>query len=130
MNHHILFVDDEVPIRETLSLYFKSHGMTVTTASNGDEARAIAAANAFSLLILDINLGGENGMELLESFRQTYPRLPIIMFTQLGYDSELMNEAFAKGANAFMIKTEPLGKLLNEVRCWTNRADAEAASFS
>jgi two-component system response regulator FlrC len=116
MPHHILFVDDEVPIRETLSLYFKMNGIDVMTAETGEEALSIAAKNNFSLLILDINLGGENGLELLDSFRRIYPKLPIIMFTQLSYDPVLMKEALSRGANAYMIKTESLDKLLDEVR--------------
>jgi DNA-binding NtrC family response regulator len=116
MNPHILFVDDEVPIRETLSLYFKMKKMAVTTAATGDEAKRLAVTTPFNLVILDIDLGGENGLELLAFFKKNYPALPVIMFTSQGYDPVLLEEATAKGANAFMSKGESLDNLMKEVQ--------------
>src|SRR5438132_10555839 len=99
MNQHILFVDDEVPVRETLSLYFKMKGIAVTPAETRDEAVELAQKHSFNLAILDIGLGGESGLELLEYFKRTYPNLPVIMFTSLGYEPALVDEALAKGAH-------------------------------
>lgn len=115
MSHHILFADDDVPIRETLSLYFKRMGFAVTTAANGAESIRLAEETPFDLVILDIDLGGENGLELLGVFKQKYPQTPVVMFTSLGYDPALMKEATAKGADAFKSKTESLDTLCKEV---------------
>jgi CheY-like chemotaxis protein len=49
MSCRILFVDDEVPIRELLSLRFRMNGMTVTAAATGKEAMALAKKNPFDL---------------------------------------------------------------------------------
>lgn len=111
---HILFVDDEVPIRETLSLYFKMKGIKVSTVANREDAIRLAEDTSFDLIILDVNLGGENGLELLSCFKQKYPQLPIIMFTSLGRDPELMKDAMEIGANAIMSKAEPLEELMAE----------------
>lgn len=116
MNPHILFVDDEVPIRETLSLYFKMKKMTVTTAASGDEAKELAATTPFTLVILDIDIGGENGLELLVFFKKNYAALPVIMFTSQGYDPVLVEEAVAKGASGYMSKGESLDKLMKEAQ--------------
>jgi DNA-binding NtrC family response regulator len=116
MSQHILFVDDEVPIRETLSLYFKRKGFTVTAAGNSKDARQAARNNNFSLVILDVDLGGENGLELLEFFKKDHPDIPVIMFTSLGYDPVLLKETMARGASAFMSKAESLDNLLKEVQ--------------
>ena len=115
MSHHILFADDDVPIRETLSLYFKMKGFAVTTAANGAESIRLAEMTPFDLVILDIDLGGENGLELLGIFKQKYPKVPVVMFTSSGYDPALVKEATAKGADGYMSKTEPLHTLCNEV---------------
>jgi len=115
MSPHILFVDDEVPIRETLSIYFKAKGMKVTTAETGEEAIRLSAETPFSLVILDVRLGSESGLDLLERFKEIYPNLPIIMFTSMGEDPDLLTEALAKGANAYMSKSESLDRLLKEV---------------
>ena len=115
MSHHILFVDDEVPIRETLSLYFKTKGIKVTTAENSEQATRLSAEIPFNLVILDLKIGEENGLELLTRFKASHPNRPVIMFTSTGSDPDLQKEAFDKGAHAFMSKTEPLANLLKEV---------------
>ncbi|SRR5258708_3749301 len=116
MSAHILFVDDEIPIRETLSMYFKIRGFQVTTAENRDEALRFADKGSFDLAILDVDLGGENGLELLEVLKRTQPKLPIIMFTSLGYDPALLEESLRKGASGYMSKTESLDTLMKEVQ--------------
>jgi DNA-binding NtrC family response regulator len=116
MKQHILFVDDEVPLRETLSLYFKMKGIAVTAAENRKEAIRLAEKSSFNLAIVDIHLGGENGLELLTFFKRTYPNLPVIMFTSLGYDPALVKEAVEKGAHAYLSKTESLDSLLKEAQ--------------
>ena len=115
MSQHILFVDDEVPIRETLTLYFKAKGIAVSTAESGEEAIRMLEETPFNLVILDLKLGDENGLDLLERFKKMQPSLPVIMFTSQGEDPELVTEALAKGANAYMSKSESLDQLMKEV---------------
>ncbi|SRR6266478_5788429 len=115
MSRHILFVDDEVPIRETLALYFRAKGMKVTTAETGEEAIRLSTEIPFSLVILDVKLGNESGLDLLERFKRMHPNLPVIMFTSLGEDPDLLTEALAKGASAYMSKSESLDQLMKAV---------------
>ena len=114
MNSHILFVDDEPPIRELLSLYFRKKGLAVTTASTGAEARELAARSPFALAILDVGLAGENGLDLLRSMKRDYPGMPVIVFTGLGSE-DLVQQALAGGADGFMRKTSSLDSLYQEV---------------
>jgi two-component system, NtrC family, nitrogen regulation response regulator NtrX len=114
MNSRILFVDDEPPIREILTLYFRKKGLTVVTASKSEEARQLAAESPFSLAILDVGLAGENGLDLLSSFKRDYPSMPVIIFTGLGKE-ELLKAAMAGGAAGFMRKTSSLDSLYQEV---------------
>ncbi len=116
MTPHLLFVDDDIPIRETLSLYFKKKGITVATAGSGEEAIRLAEKTSFNLAILDVNLDHESGLDLLQTFRRLHPNLPVIMFTGMSDDPALLERAMAKGASAFMSKTDPLDKLFNEVQ--------------
>jgi len=116
MSQHILFVDDEVPIRETLKLYFKTKNLTVSTAESGAEAIRMIGETPFTLVILDLKLGEENGMDLLGRFKAMHPSLPVIMFTSMGDDPALLREAMDKGARAYMSKTESFDNLLKEVR--------------
>ena len=115
MTPHILFVDDEAPIREVLSLYFRKKGFAVTTATSGQEAMELMPRGPFHLVILDMNLAGESGLKLLSFFKNNYPTLPVVVFTGMASDKSLLEQALAGGASAFMSKTEPLDKLFAEV---------------
>jgi DNA-binding response OmpR family regulator len=116
MRPRILFVDDEAPIRETLSLCFRRKGYDVITATSGKDAMECASRDSFDLAILDVGLaGGENGFELLGHFKKTYPQLPVIMFTGLS-DKSLEERAMAQGAVALMWKTDKLDNLLGVVQ--------------
>jgi DNA-binding response OmpR family regulator len=112
---HILFVDDEAPIRELLSLFFRKKGFDVTTAMTAQEARKAAQTDHFNLAIVDVNLAGENGLELLGHLKQQYPRLPVIIFTGLNDDEDLVKQALAAGASGFMRKSQSLDTLFAEV---------------
>lgn len=116
MSAHILFVDDEAPIRELLSLFFRKKGMSVTTAQTSQEARDMAVKHAFDLAILDVNLAGEDGLALLNFFKARHPQVPVVVFTGMTGDPALFERAMAGGAAGFMAKTEPLDRLLAEVQ--------------
>ena len=116
MSKHILFVDDERSVRETLSVFFQRKGFSVSLASNAKDAMQSAKAAQFDLVILDIDLGSDNGLELLEWFKKNYPAIPVILFTSLGYDPVLLKETMARGASAFMSKDESLDDLMKEVQ--------------
>ena len=122
MNPCILFVDDEAPIREMLSLYFRKKGYDVTTAVTCREARDAVQGGKFDLAIVDINLAGENGLELLDHFRSRFPELPVIMFTGLTGDDTLLDQAMSRGAAAFMRKTDSLDELFAVTQAHARRS--------
>lgn len=66
---HILVVDDDARLRELLRRYLVSNGFMVSAAGNAAEARARLTSIAFDLLVLDIMMPGENGLELTEALR-------------------------------------------------------------
>ncbi|WP_430511575.1 response regulator [Pannonibacter phragmitetus] len=77
---HILLVDDDSRIRDLLGRVLQENGYRVTTAANAAEARRCLSGLAFDLLILDIMMPGENGLELATSLRADSP-VPILMLT-------------------------------------------------
>lgn len=114
MNSHILFVDDEATIRELLPLFFRKKGLQVTTATAAQQAKGLAAKAPFDVALVDENLAGENGLELLGFFKAKQPRMPVIIFTGLTGE-DLVKQAKAAGAAGFMRKTKSLGVLFDEV---------------
>jgi len=113
---HILFIDDEAPVRELLALYLRKKSFQVTTASDGAEARRLLAGGEhFDLAIVDLDLAGENGLDLLSIISVRKPALPAIVLTGLGSDAELIEQTKAAGARGFLAKTESLHAVFDEV---------------
>jgi len=76
----ILVVDDEAEIREMLSEYLTSHGFDVSTADGGQSMREQLAKNVPDVVLLDVNMPGEDGLSLARYVRERHD-LPIIMVT-------------------------------------------------
>lgn len=77
---HLLVVDDDLRICDLLSRYLSDHGFRVTTAGSAAEARSQLAGMAFDLLVLDVMMPGESGLELARSIRND-STVPILMLT-------------------------------------------------
>lgn len=69
----LLVVDDSRTIRHVVELVFMATEFEVVGAANGDEARAAIAAGPFDLVLVDVHLDGEDGLELARSLKQTTP---------------------------------------------------------
>ena len=122
MNEQILFVDDEESIRESFALYLRTKGLAVTTAKSAQDAIWMIERGCFRLVILDVEMGNENGLDLLARLKQAYPNLPVIMFTSHGEDVDLLTDALANGAEGYLSKSESVGILMNEVKRVLQRA--------
>lgn len=77
---HLLVVDDDMRIRTLLTRFLGSHGFRVTAAASASEARRQLAHIAFDLLVVDVMMPGESGLEFTEALRQT-STVPILMLT-------------------------------------------------
>ena len=118
MPARILFVDDEQPMLQLLSEYFRQKGCEVKTATNGRQAMLLAEMETFDLAVLDINIAGENGLQLLSFLKKYFPNLPVIMLTGLTPVEELIDQARVRGASGFMRKTDPLDDLYASLRVY------------
>ncbi|WP_127090663.1 response regulator [Aquabacter cavernae] len=77
---HLLVVDDDSRIRSLLSRFLSEHGYRVTTAASAAEARGRLEGLTFDLLVLDVMMPGESGLDLARSLR-TQSAVPILMLT-------------------------------------------------
>jgi DNA-binding NtrC family response regulator len=80
----ILVVDDELVIRESLGGWLKRDGYHVTGVSSGEKAIDILKVNSFDVILLDIQLDGISGMEVLTHVKEEYPDIDVIMITAFG----------------------------------------------
>lgn len=79
---HILIVDDDSRLRNLLRKYLTDKGYRISVAVDAADARAKLQGLAFDLLILDVMMPGESGMELLKSLRRAN-QVPILMLTAM-----------------------------------------------
>jgi two-component system phosphate regulon response regulator OmpR len=77
---HILVVDDDQRIRDLLARYLFEHGFRVTTAEDAATARSTMAGLVFDVIILDVMMPGENGIDLARDLKCT-SNVPICMLT-------------------------------------------------
>jgi DNA-binding NtrC family response regulator len=121
MQPRLLVLDDEESIRQLLSRFFRHKGFEVLAIGTAKEAIEVVDREQFDLAIFDINLAGENGLELLRFFKTNFPQLPVIMLTGLPDGDELLDQAMFRGANGFMVKTDPLNNLFEVVRSYVRK---------
>lgn len=77
---HLLVVDDDMRIRTLLTRFLTANGFRVTAAASAAEARRQIASIAFDLLVVDVMMPGETGLEFTEALRQT-SSVPILILT-------------------------------------------------
>lgn len=121
MQPRLLVLDDEETIRQLLSAFFARKGFEVVALATAKETMEAADRETFDLAIIDINLAGENGLELLRFFKVNFPRLPVIILTGLPDSDELVEQAMFRGANGFMRKTDPLENLFEVVQSYVRK---------
>ncbi|MBT3175493.1 MAG: sigma-54-dependent Fis family transcriptional regulator [Desulfobacula sp.] len=80
----ILVVDDELIIRESLTGWLQRDGYHVENVSSGEKAIDILKTKSFDLLLLDIQMGGISGMDVLKHVKENYPDIDVIMITAFG----------------------------------------------
>ena len=80
---HVLVVDDDERLRELLRRYLADNGFLVSTAGDAADARAKLGALDFDLIVMDVMMPGESGLELTRSLRQIRTT-PILLLTAMG----------------------------------------------
>jgi len=102
-NRSILIVDDEEPIRRVIGYLLTSRGDLVDFASDAREARKKLEAQPFALMLCDVNMPGESGMDLVRNILAEHPDTAAIMVTGLD-SSVLANAAIEVGAFGYIVK--------------------------
>jgi DNA-binding NtrC family response regulator len=120
----ILIIDDEAAIRESLEALLTMEGFHVTMAVDGPSGVEQLATNEFDLLLLDLALPGESGIDLLPRILEMQPALPVIMITAYGTVSNVV-DAIRAGAENFVQKPWDNEKLLADIRAAIGRHRAE-----
>ena len=110
----ILVIDDEEPIRRLLGYLLQTHGYETVLASDAREARQRLDEQPFALMLCDVNMPGESGMDLVRTISKEYPHTATIMVTGLD-SSVLANAALEMGAFGYIIKPFESNEVLIDV---------------
>lgn len=120
----ILVVDDDVDLLTMVSTYLAQEGFDVLTAGSAKEMAGHMAAKDVSLVLLDLNLGREDGLTVLRDLRHT-TQVPVIILTGKG-DMVDKIVGLEVGADDYVVKPFHLRELLARIRSVLRRAEATA----
>ena len=122
---HILVVDDDARLRELLRKYLSENGFRVTVAADAANARDKLAAFAFDLIVLDVMLPGENGLEMTQALRRS-SAVPILMLTAMG-EPEQRIAGLESGVDDYLPKPFEPRELVLRMRTVLRRVPQPAA---
>jgi len=109
-NLRLLIVDDDEQLRQTLAHRFERQGMAVVQAGSGEDALDKAAQARCDVALLDLNLPGIGGIEVLEKLKAGQPELEVLLLTAHG-SIETAIEAMKRGAYDYLTKPFHLPEL-------------------
>jgi two-component system, OmpR family, phosphate regulon response regulator OmpR len=122
---HLLVVDDDARLRDLLARYLSEHGWLVTTAKNVADARVKLRYFQYDLIVLDVMMPGETGLQFAGAFRQEH-NTPILMLTAMGEASDRI-AGLEAGADDYLSKPfEPRELLLRTERILARTLPKEA----
>lgn len=112
---HALIVDDEPHIRQYLGLILQSLGVVAFAQAGGvEEARAAHAARPADLILLDLNLPGQSGMDWLRELRAAGDEAVVVMVSSQA-NTALVLESAELGADGYLRKDMGRGELITEL---------------
>ncbi|HLF33026.1 MAG TPA: sigma-54 dependent transcriptional regulator, partial [Cyclobacteriaceae bacterium] len=112
---HVLIIDDEKSIRNTLREILEYEKYTVNEAKDGEEGLQMISENEFDVVLCDIKMPKMDGIEVLDKTMELGKELPFIMISAHG-NIETAVEATKKGAYDFLQKPPDLNRLLLTLR--------------
>lgn len=101
---NFLVVDDNRLLNRFLASYLRGKGHACAALSDGTKVESWLEQNECDAVILDLGMPRVDGLSVISIIRKEHTELPIVIFTGLGYDEELMQAARFAGANGYVSK--------------------------
>jgi CheY-like chemotaxis protein len=99
----VLWIDDEAELLEPHRIFLRDKGFDVEMATNADDAVEMVRRRQFNLVLLDEQMPGKRGLDVLRELRETDPNLAIVMVTKSEEDST-MTEALGNALEGYLVK--------------------------
>ncbi len=116
----ILFLEDDTNLNETVTEFLEDSGYRVDSVYDGEEAEEKLYENSYDLLLLDVNVPGINGFELLKNSRENNNKTPAIFLTSLNSMDDL-SDGYESGCDDYIRKPFELKELLLRVQTLLKR---------
>lgn len=124
LSAHVLAVDDDPAIRQLVSDYLTENDLRVTAVASGKELQAVMARETIDLVVLDVRLQGEDGMQIARQLRER-SQIPILMLTGRAEEADRVM-GLELGADDYLTKPFSPRELLARIRALLRRAKAQA----
>jgi len=121
---HVLALDDDPSIRQLVTDYLVANELRVTAVSTGNELAAVMARETIDLVVLDLRLQGEDGMQIARRLRED-SAMPILMLTGLAEEADRVM-GLELGADDYLTKPFSPRELLARIRALLRRSRAQA----
>ena len=102
-NGTLLWVDDEIEQLKAQILFLEKKGYEITTVTNGNDAIDICQEQSFDLVLLDEQMPGISGLEVLQRIKQIHPSMPVVMVTK-SEEEQIMEQAIGQKIADYLIK--------------------------
>lgn len=122
----VLIIEDDANIVELLTIHLYDLGCQVLSSADGQEGLAVAKAEQFDLIILDIMLPGLNGMEICRKIRQTDRHTPILMLTARSEEIDKVM-GLETGADDYLTKPFSVREFIARVKVIFRRKEDSVA---
>ncbi|MHB8521205.1 MAG: response regulator [Limisphaerales bacterium] len=116
MKKHILLIDDEAPIREILTRALTAEGYRISAAGTVAEAQRVVQQDPPDLIISDLQMEDGDGLALAAQWKQEVPTVPVMLLTGVIFDPDVVQQNLSQKVSAYLAKTTPLKRILEEVR--------------
>ena len=117
----ILVVDDDEPVADLIRIGLETEEYAVDVAANGEAAQVLAAEHLYDLIVLDLNLPGCDGLDVLRSVRSGKKSVPVLILTVRSQVEDRVR-GLDLGADDYLAKPFSFAELAARVRALTRRA--------
>jgi putative two-component system response regulator len=111
----ILAVDDEPYVRDLVCRWLKGRGYVADQAASAEAAWEYLQSHAVELVVLDVNMPGRSGLELLVDIKKAFPDTAVLMMTAMG-EAKTVIQSLTRGAFGYLIKPVESEELIFQVR--------------
>ena len=117
---NIFLLEDDVNLNETIAEFLEEEGYSVESAYDGDEAEELMYEKSYDIYLLDVNVPGVNGFELLKRVRENDDNVPAIFITSLNTIDDL-EIGYSSGCDDYLKKPFELKELLFRIQTLLKR---------